>query len=138
MKHILHTNNFTLEIELQVFEKDFELPVNAILNISVQSDGFGAKTTMDIDVKELSKFAFGLKNLYDILIGTIRLEEPYGLHNYIEFSGNGNGYINVVGVLNNYCRNGLEQELQFRNEFDQTYLNEFANELCFAYSKFSS
>ncbi|WP_456300426.1 hypothetical protein [Terrisporobacter muris] len=39
--------------------------------------------------------------------------------------------------MNNHSRNGFEQELSFENEFDQTYLKMFANELYQIYRKYT-
>ena len=61
--YILKTNDFTLEFELKVFDKDVNIPTNFILNIKINSDNFGAITTMDIDIKMFQKFA---KELFDV------------------------------------------------------------------------
>ena len=61
--YILKTNDFTLEFELKVFDKDVNIPTNSILNIKINSDNFGAITTMDIDIKMFQKFA---KELFDV------------------------------------------------------------------------
>lgn len=136
MKHSLDSGNFKLEWELQIFENDISFPINTILAVTVLSDGFSAQTTMDISIKDFSVFTCNLKQLYDTLQGSARLEEPYGMHNHIEFLCTENGYIAVNGILNNYVKNGLEQELHFENEFDQTYLKDFVNELYLTYEKY--
>ncbi|WP_419727205.1 WapI family immunity protein [Terrisporobacter petrolearius] len=136
MKHRLSTENFTIEIEINIFEQEIDYPINSTLNIYVESDKFGARTTMDIDIKEFAVFVCNLKHLYDFLDGSARLEEAYSIYNYIEFWGTGNGHIVVKGCLNNHCRNGFEQELSFENEFDQTYLKIFVKELYQFYKKY--
>jgi len=124
----LITNNFTLEMGLKVFEKDVGIPVNSILNIKVNSDNFIATTTMDIDIKMFQKFAKELLQVYNSLTGSALLKETYG-NNFIEFKAITNGHIYVQGIMNNLCRNGYEQELKFENEFDQTYLQNFVDQL---------
>lgn len=121
MKHRLSTEDFTIEIGVYINEEEFNYPINSTLDIYVESDKFGARTTMDIDIKEFAVFVCHLKQLYDFLHGLARIEQAYSTYNYIEFSAKGNGHILVKGCLNNHCRNGFEQELSFENEFDQTY-----------------
>ncbi|WP_018589570.1 hypothetical protein [Terrisporobacter glycolicus] len=136
MKHMLSTEDFTIEIEINIFEQEIDYPENSTLNIYVESDKFGARTTMDIDIKDFVVFVCDLKHLYDFLDGSAKLEEAYSISNYIEFFGNGKGHIVVKGCLNNHCRNGFEQELSFENEFDQTYLKTFVKELYQLYNKY--
>ena len=124
----LVTNDFVLEMELEVFETDIDLPVNSILNIKVESNGFTASTTMDIDVKEFHRFAHELLNVYNSLHGSAILKETYG-NNFIMFKAISNGHIHVNGITDNHCRNGYEQELKFENEFDQSYLKDFVYEI---------
>lgn len=124
----LKTNNFALEIELKIFDKDVNIPTNSILNIKINSDNFSAITTMDIDIKMFQKFARELSDIYTSLKGYAELKETYG-NNFIMFKAMSNGHIYVNGIVNNLCRNGHEQELKFENEFDQTYLKEFVNEI---------
>ena len=124
----LVTNDFVLEMELEVFETDIDLPVNSILNIKVESNGFTASTSMDIDVKEFHKFAHELLNVYNSLYGSAILKETYG-SSFVMFKAINNGHIYVNGIVDNHCENGYEQELKFENEFDQTYLKDFVCEI---------
>lgn len=123
------TDNFTFECETIIFEKDTSLPLNSILNININSDNFTASTTMDIDIKAFNLFLKELLNVYNSLKGSAVLKEPYG-SNYIEFHAKSNGHIYVKGSINNLCRNGFEQQLLFENEFDQTFLKDFADCIC--------
>ncbi|MBR1700449.1 MAG: hypothetical protein IJ716_00690 [Lachnospiraceae bacterium] len=70
------------------------------------------------------------------LAGCARLEEPYGVHNYIEFYAETGGHIRVKGIMNS-MRYGYEQELSFENEIDQTYLKDFTFGLLADFSKYS-
>lgn len=124
----LIADNFKLEIEIEIFKKDIEIPTNSILNVKIDSDNFTAITTMDIDLNSFKKFARELLNIYDSLDGSVILKENYG-DNYIEFKANHSGHIFVNGVVHNHCRNGHIQELKFENEFDQTYLKDFVKEI---------
>lgn len=126
-KYLIKTNDFALEMELKVFDKDVNIPTNSILNVKINSCNFSAVTTMDIDIKMFQTFAKKLFNVYASLKGFAELKETYG-NNFIMFKAMSNGHINVNGIVNNHCRNGYEQELKFENEFDQTYLKEFVNE----------
>ncbi len=124
----LVTKNFMLKIELKIYKKDIEEPVNSILNIKVDSDNFTFSTTMDVDVKRFKVFAKDLLRVYNTLNGSALLKETYG-DNYIEFKAISNGHIYVKGVMNNISQNGYEQELKFENEFDQTYLKKFVYDI---------
>lgn len=124
----LITNDFALEVELKVFEEDINIPTNSILNIKIRSDGFSAVTTMDIDIKMFRKFAKELSDVYTLLQGCAKLKETYG-SSFIAFKAMPNGHIFVNGVVNKLCGNGHEQELKFENEFDQTYLKNFVDEI---------
>ncbi|MDO5601381.1 MAG: hypothetical protein Q4G07_01300 [Oscillospiraceae bacterium] len=117
-----------MEFELEIFETDIKYAENTILNINVCSNGFSAVTAMDIDIKGFAIFAKRLLELYQSLSGEAKLEEPYG-SKYIEFEAATGGHIMVKGKLHNGYQNGHFQELYFENEFDQTYLQTFANEL---------
>lgn len=127
-KYRLATDDFVLEMELKVFKEDIDLPVNSTLNIKVESDGFVALTSMDIDVREFHRFAHELLNVYNSLHGSAILKETYG-SNFIMFKAISNGHIHVNGIADNHCRNGYEQEFKFENEFDQTYLKDFVHEI---------
>lgn len=136
MEYQLKSENFLLTINPKVFEEDIYLPSNTILEVTIQSDGFSAHTTMDIDIKEFSKFALDLTHLYETLSGEARIEEPYGLHMYMLFVGNGNGHIAIKGYLHKETRIGNEQNLEFENDIDQTYLKNFCYALLNDYKKY--
>lgn len=127
-KYKLITENFTFECEIKILEKDILIPTNSILNVKVNSDNFTASTTLDIDISMFSSFTNDLLNIYNSLKGTAIIKEPYG-SNFIEFIAKNNGHIYVKGKINNLCRNGYNQELNFENEFDQTFLKEFAYDI---------
>jgi len=94
----------------------------------LSSYGFCANTTMDINAEKLAVFAKKLMELYETLSGKARLEEPYGIQNYIEFEVIIRGHIKVKGNIHN-GHYGYSQELFFENEFDQTYLRDFSKKL---------
>ena len=134
--HKLDTDQFQLEFKTKIFESDMVYPVNTTLTVNVCSFDFSAMTTMDIDIRKFADFTKSLQELYQTLSGKVRLEEPYGKHSYIEFSGKTDGYIKVKGRLYSNHQYGASQELYFENEFDQTYLQCFANELFSNYKKY--
>lgn len=51
-------------------------------------------------IQEIAEFALQLKDLYEILTGEARPEEPYSIHNYIEFIAETRGHIRGMGLLN--------------------------------------
>lgn len=136
MEHLLETDNFVLKINPRVFEEDIHLPNNAIMEVEVYSDGFSATTSMSIDVKELASFAYDLTEIYKTLSGEAKIEEPYGVHMCLTFSGDGRGHIAVKGFLHKGNRSGNEHTLEFQNEIDQTCLRGFSREVYGAYSKY--
>ncbi len=99
------------------------------MEVTVQSDGFCAGAAMDIDVKELAKFAAALTRIYETLSGEARIEEPYGAHMYLSFTGNGRGHMAVKGYLQKGDRVGNFQSLAFENDIDQTDLKSFSHDL---------
>ena len=136
MKHILETENFSVCIEPEIFETDINLPTNTLLKIDVRSDGFAASTTMDIGIKDLARLGRDLCRIYDTLQGNAWLEEPYGQHMYISFTGNNSGHISIRGRLHKSNRIGLEQVLEFENDIDQTSLRPFYLALLDTYEKY--
>jgi len=132
MEYCLNSENFCLHIKLKVFEEDIRLPANTSMEAAVQSDGFSATAAMDIDIRELAKFAADLSRIYETLSGEARIEEPYGRHLYLSFTGDGRGHIAVKGYLEKGSRAGHIQSLEFENEIDQTYLKGFSRDLFFA------
>lgn len=136
MEHILSAKNFYLNINPKTFEEEVRLSNNTIMEVTVQSDGFSAKASMDIGIKELAKFALDLTHIYETLSGEARIEEPYGMHMYLSFAGDGIGHIAVKGYL--YKNNGIgnEQTLEFENDIGQTYLGKFSYGLFNACKKY--
>lgn len=132
----LETENFLLELEPEVHQDDLPFPINTSLSIKVFSHGFSAESVMDIDVRGLADFAVHLNELYETLKGSARLEEPYGVHCYIELMACCRGRVKVKGDIHNRNAFGDEQELTFENEFDQTYLKSFARALFTDYAKY--
>lgn len=125
MEFTLCSENFKLELSLTVYQEDLACSSNTTMDVTVQSDGFSASTTMDIDIKDLEKFAVDLCRIYHDLSGEARIEEPYGVHMYLSFQGDGRGHIAVKGYLQGTNRTGGEQALTFENQIDQTLLIPF-------------
>lgn len=137
MKHILKTNNFYLELELDIFEENLEIPINTIMNIYVESYGFIGRASLEIDIKQLYEFAISVYELYNSLTGTAKITEHYGHKSFLEISGDKSGHINIKGEIS-YTNNFYTQELKFENEFDQTYLKDFATEIFEIYGKYNN
>ena len=136
MEYQINTEKFLLAIKPKVFTGDILCFSNTLLDVTVQSDGFSANTTMDINIKEFAKFAMGLTHIYETLSGEARIEEPYGRHMYISFIGNGRGQIAIKGSLNRENCNGNEQSLKFENDIDQTCLKYFSHALLNDYKQY--
>ena len=138
MKHILKAEDFSLCIELVVFESDRETPINTLLRMEVQSNGYAANAVMDVDIGVLVAFANKLYQIYQSLRGEAKLEGPYGQGMYLSFTGNGRGHFAVKGRLCKENRDGLEQVLEFENDVDQTAMKPFCIELLQNYGRYSS
>lgn len=124
------TENFHLEWNPEVSEEDISYPVNTNLHVTLASSGFSVKdAVMDIDVKSLAAFAFTLNELFETLTGTAELREPYGAQDYLRFSADRSGRIKIKGTICGSDLKGHTQKLDFENEFDQTYLNNFSKKL---------
>lgn len=136
MEHQLKSDNFSLNIKLQIFKEDIRLPTNTIMEIEVLSDGFSANAAMDIDIKEFARFALDLSHVYETMSGEARIEEPYGMHMYLLFIGNGKGHIAIKGYLHKGNRIGNEHILKFENDIDQTSLSSFCYDLLSNYKKY--
>lgn len=128
---ILKSENFTLTLKLQLFESDIQYPINTTMDVEVESNGFSGKASMDIDIKSFAEIVRDLYRIYEKLSGTAKIAEPYGLHMYIAFHGDGRGHVHVSGRLCN-----TKNTLEFENEVDQTDLKDFCYELKTAYGKY--
>ena len=133
----IEADRFTLEFFPEIHEQDFAYPVNVYLGVKVSSYGYSADTYMDVGVQGIAEFALQLKDLYETLSGEARLEEPYSVHNYLEFVAETGGHIRVMGRLNNKSAFGYTQEINFENEIDQTYLRGFVNRLLADFGRYA-
>lgn len=132
----IETENFSLDLTYRVPQKDYPYPPANCLRVLVSSCGFSANAYMDVDELELDNFAAQLNDLYETLKGEAELEAYGGI--FIRFSADECGRIHVSGRLHTadaYYR--LEQQLEFRNVFDQTYLKDFAKSLYRDYGKYA-
>lgn len=121
--------NFTIRLQLHVFESDIPYPSNTTMTVSVNSDGFCANTDMDIDIKQFVVFVDNLSSLYSTLNGIAIIQEPYGEQQFIKFSGDRTGYIGISGRLTSNNHSNCVQTLSFENSIDQTYISNFAKSL---------
>lgn len=128
MEYNLIADSFSLVLKTNVFYSDIQYPANTILEVILESDGFSACTTMDINIKEFREFVSDINSLYETLNGCTTIKEPYGEQN-IQFSVDKTGHIFVSGLLHNNYRNGHNQLLEFKNSFDQSFLKSFVSSL---------
>ncbi|MBQ9966168.1 MAG: hypothetical protein IJO95_00855 [Clostridia bacterium] len=136
MDYIICTEAFILKLKLSIFEDDIHLSSNTIMDVFVKSNGFSGCSTMNINIKDFAKFSSNLNGIYETLTGEARIEEPYGMHMYISFNGDGQGHITVKGYLHSGDRIGNEHSLEFENCIDQTCLKDFCQSLHTSYSKY--
>ena len=121
----IETPQFKINLQIKIFDSDVNYPSNTIITVSVVSDDFSAVTDMDIDIKQLIAFTDNFSMLYTTLEGNAKIQEPFGVRQYIEFCGDGRGHIYISGKLNSSGRNGFTQELKFENCIDQTCISDF-------------
>lgn len=136
MVHSLCTPIFSFSCEPKIFENDIPYPTNTILHVAIDSDGFCANADLDIDIKSFAKFAVDLQQMCITLKGTTSIREPFGHQNFIRFTVDHHGHIQINGVVDNCGKNGHFQKLTFESDFDQTFLSAFANSLANAYKKY--
>lgn len=132
---VLESENFRLSLDFQIFEEDIPHPVNTTLSIHISSEGFSAATIMDIDIKDVPIFCKNLKNIYASLLGTAKIQEPFGKQHLL-FTGDNRGHIAVSGHLHSSGMCGFWQELKFENAIDQTFLPPFLEYLTSISQKF--
>lgn len=125
----IETSQFKIKLQIKVFDSDLNYHSNTIMTVAVDSDGFSAVADMDVDIKQLIAFTDDLTKLYNTLKGVAKIQEPYGMQQFIEFSSDGIGHIYISGKLNSFGQNGSAQELKFENSVDQTCLPKFISNL---------
>ena len=126
----LETENFSLELLPGIHQDNFPYPKANSLQVKVSSLGFSADIA-------LSDFAVNLNELYETLSGSVRLEEPYGMHCFLEFTAVTGGHIRIKDYIHNKMGVGYGHELTFENKVDQTYLRGFAKTLFADYGKYA-
>ncbi|WP_314051503.1 hypothetical protein, partial [Dialister invisus] len=107
----LETENFLLELLPGIHQDNFPYPKANRLRVKVSSLGFSADSIMDIDDIALSDFAVNLNELYETLSGSVRLEEPYSMHCFLEFTAVTGGHIRIKGRIYNKKGIGYGHEL---------------------------
>ena len=136
MEQILYAEDFEMKLNLKIFRSALMYPCNTSMKVSVQSGDFCGSASMDIDIRKFAEFSENLCRLYENLSGSARIEEPYGVHMYLLFQGDGKGHIDVRGELYQTDSLGIEQELRFASRFDQTYLKCFCYDLKRSYERY--
>ena len=128
MEYKLEADSFFLLLRPEVYDSDIQYPNNTIMKVNLNSRGFSACTTMDIDIKEFKRFASALNDVYEALHGSAAITEPYGKQ-IIQFSADKTGHIMISGMLHNYGNDGGYQSLRFETSVDQTFLASFVKAL---------
>ena len=105
----------------------------SLMTVRVESGGYCGDAELDVDLREIAAFARDLRKLYDTLSGEATVREPFGYKRFLSFSAEQRGHILVKGYL---CDAMNDHELRFENQFDQTYLRTFSQELVAACSRY--
>lgn len=127
---LLKCNKFKLVLSIDTFDNDIKYPINTIMNVFYKDENFSAKASLDIDVNDFVFFIKKLSDVYNKLSGEAIIEEPYSYKRFISFIADKNGYIKIKGYL---CDDFKNNELNFENIIDQTYLKSFIDELVSKY-----
>ena len=125
----LESENFRLELNPVSYENELDSPVNTAIGVKLSSYGFSAESELLVNVRMLKSFAVDLKQMFEELQGSARIEEPYGEKSFIEFTLATGGHIKVKGAIDNKAAYGYTQSLSFENEIDQTHLKDFCEKL---------
>ena len=120
----------TLDAEIDDIDRIRCISVNTELQVHVQSKAFSGAVQWSMDAVVLAVFSNELLELYSHLCGKARLTRLYDETSFIEFEALKGGHIAVRGCLTDYDG----QSLVFGNQFDQTYLRPFAEEMHREYS----
>lgn len=126
MDYILKCDDFSIMFHQIVFYKeDIKLngPVSGTVSLSVKTDKYEAKSSLDLHHKDFVKFFNDLIELWKSLKSeTIIIKEPYGYQQYIEIKSSKGKFIikgKLVDVGNRSFRIDFEQVL------DQSYMIDF-------------
>lgn len=133
----LDAGDFSLELIPRVHQEEVPYPERNGLRVKISSRGFCADAIMDVDEVQLANFAVQLNRLYETLKGSVRLEESYSVHCFIEFTAKTGGHIGVKGYICNKQGIGHAHEMSFENELDQTYLRNFAKAFFADYGRYA-
>ena len=138
LNYNIKTENFFLELDLQVFETDISIsPSNTTLKLKVKSFGYTGDSEFEINIKDFIDFIENSHKIYDSLNGNARLEEVYGKKQYIDFLADDKGHILVRGFIFQ-INDDKEQELKFSSEIDQTVLKNFIEQTIDIYTKYKN
>ena len=119
--------------------EDFNLqltPGADSLMVDVRCDGFSGHACFDMEDFLIADFILQIKEMYENLEGSAKLQDLYETDGFIEFSAQKFGHILVRGKLVR-MRQKLTQQIQFEYELDQSYLKEFVMALAAGYSRYS-
>ena len=122
MSIVLQSDHFSMALTLHPCTKDMPYPINATLDVCVESDGFGAGASMDISTHDWAVFMQDIGILQCTPTYHARLEEVYGSM-YLQAIGDALGHISITGELSNTNQHGDLQLLSFSGQLDQTHLS---------------
>lgn len=108
------------------------------VHIEVHCGGFSGITCFDAEDFLIADFVLQLKEMYEKLEGSAKIQDLYETDGYIEFTARKMGHILIKGILiSNRYGSGYAQQLSFEYDVDQTYLHKFVSDLVADYSKFA-
>lgn len=112
------------------------MPGTYSLTVDVRCDDFSGHACFDTEDFLIADFILQLKEMYEKLEGSAKIQDLYETDGFIEFSAQKFGHVLVRGKLVR-MRQRLTQQFLFEYDLDQTYLREFAMALAADYSKYS-
>ncbi|HAX01989.1 MAG: hypothetical protein A2Y45_02600 [Tenericutes bacterium GWC2_34_14] len=126
MDYILICDDFSIMFHQIVFYKeDIKLngPISGTVSVSVKTDKYAAKSSLDLYHKDFVKFFNDLIELWKSLkSGTVIIKEPYGYQQYIEIESS-NGKFIIKGRLVDVESRSFK--IDFEQGLDQNYMIDF-------------
>lgn len=114
--------NFQLTLSIEMFSEESL----GVLYLIVVSDDFSAKTDMEVSLNDFEKFLTDMQRMYHFLKGEAAIAALCGEQQFLRFTMDDFGHINVKGLLSSQGHYGHFQSLTIENDFDQTSLSDFS------------
>lgn len=136
--HRIETELFQLEFSAKNYSPDARESENAVLDLRIFSDDFGAVASWTMDLSQFAAFAKALSAMSENGSGCAELRDSHNGDNYIHFECADHGMVKVSGKIANTGNSGFTQCLSFENQFDAKRLPVLAAQLSEDYQGFST